>query len=190
MERVPIIKNPELFDRVIANIQQGLADGLPWLNYSFGRAERLVKTIQGKRYYTPNIYVGGNEYMLIAPDSKIGNFSFFVVDDPQNISWYAGEPSKYKSPFSIIFWFDMRTVTNDANNRNRESVKQQIMRVLNGGFWLRVGSMRINRVYEKAENIFTGFTLDEIDNQFLMHPFAGFRFEGELEVDETCLTDK
>ena len=84
----------------------------------------------------------------------------------------------------------MRTVTNDANNRNRESVKQQIMRVLNGGFWLRVGSMRINRVYEKAENIFTGFTLDEIDNQFLMHPFAGFRFEGELEVDETCLTDK
>lgn len=60
MDRVPIIKNPELFDRVIANIQKGLADGLPWLNYSFGRAERLVKSIQGKRYYTPNIYVGGN----------------------------------------------------------------------------------------------------------------------------------
>lgn len=27
MERIPIIKNPELFDRVIANIQKGLADG-------------------------------------------------------------------------------------------------------------------------------------------------------------------
>ena len=40
MDRVPIIKNPELFDRVIANIQKGLADGLPWLNYSFGRADR------------------------------------------------------------------------------------------------------------------------------------------------------
>ena len=55
MERVPIIKKPELFDRVIGFIQQGLADGLPWLNYSFGRSERLVKSIQGKRYYTPNI---------------------------------------------------------------------------------------------------------------------------------------
>lgn len=189
MDRVPIIKNPELFDRVIANIQKGLADGLPWLNYSFGRSERLVKSIQGKRYYTPNIYVGGNEYMLIAPDSNIGNFSFFVLDDPQQIDWFPGEQNKYTTPFSVIFWFDMRTIANDPNNRNTEAVKQQIMRVLNGGIWLRSGSMKINRVYAKAENIFAGFTLDEIDNQFLMHPFAGFRFAGELGIDETCLTD-
>lgn len=187
MDRIPIIKNPELFDRVIATIQQGLADGLPWLNYSFGRAERLVKTIQGKRYYTPNLYVGGNEYMLIAPDSKIGNFSFFVLDDPQDIEYYPGEQSEYKAPFSIIFWFDMRTITNDANNRNIEAVKQQIIRVLNGGILLRHGSMKITRVYTKAENIFAGFTLDEIDNQFLMHPFAGFRFAGELEIGATCV---
>ena len=121
MERIPIIKNPELFDRVIANIQKGLADGLPWLNYSFGRSERLVKSIQGKRYYTPNIYVGGNEYMLIAPDSNIGNFSFFVLDDPQQIDWFPGEQNKYTTPFSVIFWFDMRTITNDPNNRNTEA---------------------------------------------------------------------
>ena len=95
----------------------------------------------------------------------------------------------YKSPFSVIFWFDMRTITNDPNNRNREAVKQEIMRVLNGGFWLKSGSMQINKVYEKAENIFTGFTLDEIDNQFLMHPFAGFRFAGELGISETCINE-
>lgn len=184
MDRIPIIQDPQLFDRVIANIQIGLAHGLPWLNYSFGRAERLVKSIQGKRYYTPNIYVGGNDYMLIAPDSNIGNFSFFTLDDPQKVTWYPGETSKFKVPFSIIFWFDIRTIN---DNRDKESVKQQIIRVLNGGFWLKVGSMQINEVYEKAENIFAGFSLDEIDNQFLMHPYCGFRFSGELGISEQCL---
>lgn len=187
INRVPIIANPELFDRVIADIQTGLADSLGWLTYSFGRAERLVKMISGKRYYTPNVYTGGNEYLPVSPDAKLGNFSFFVVDDPQNIDWQPGIQSDWKAPFAIIFWFDMRTITNDRNNRNTEAVKAEILHVLNGGFQLKSGRLVINRVYEKAENIYRGFTLDEIDNQFLMHPFAGFRFEGELAIEQPCL---
>lgn len=187
INRVPTIANPELFDLVIADIQKGLADNLGWLNRSFGRSERLVKMIGGKRYYTPNVYAGGNEYLPVSPDAKLGNFSFFVVDDPQTVDWQPGIQSEWKAPFSIIFWFDMRTITNDANNRNTEAVKAEILRVLNGGFWLRSGKITIKRVYEKAENIYRGFTLDEIDNQFLMHPFAGFRFEGEMSIEQPCL---
>ena len=41
-------------------------------------------------------------------------------------------------------------------------------------------------IYELAENVYRGFTLDEIDNQFLMHPFGGFRFEGVLSVNQPC----
>lgn len=103
MERIPIIKNPELFDRVIANIQKGLADGLPWLNYSFGRSERLVKSIQGKRYYTPNIYVGGNEYMLIAPDSNIGNFSFFVLETRNKLIGSPANKTNIQRRFRLSF---------------------------------------------------------------------------------------
>lgn len=187
MDRVPKIKNPELLDKVIVLIQQGLADNLPWLDYSFGRAERLVKMINGKRYYEPFIYVEGNEYIPVSPDSKLGNFSFFVVDDPVSIDWVPNQQSGYSVPVSIIFWFDMRTVTNDPDNRNLEAVKLQIMKALNGGFWLREGSMSFNRVFEKAENIYQGFTLDEVDNQFLMAPYAGFRFVGEIGITETCI---
>ena len=187
MERVPIPKNPELFDRVISDIQKGLADNLPWLDHSFGRAERLVKSINGKKYYTPDVYAGGNDYILIAPDDKVvGNFSFFVIDDPQDVDWITGRQSDYKAQFSLIVWVDMRRVTNEADNRNTEAVKFQIMRALNGGFWLKSGSIKINRIYERAENVFKGFTFNELDNQFLMHPFAGFRFEGVMTVKETC----
>ena len=81
---------------------------------------------------------------------------------------------------------DYRKIYNDASTRNQEDLKRQILDVLNGGFLVRNGSYRINKVYELAENIYRGFSLDEIENQFLMHPFGGFRFEGELSIGETC----
>ena len=187
IDRIPIKENPQLFDKVIADIQKGLADNLNWLNYSFGRAERLVKMIGTKRVYTPNIYVSGNDYLPVSPDSTLGNFSFFVLDDPQNIDWQPGIQGDWKAPFSLIFWFNMRTITDDVNNRDTESIKAEILRILNGGFRMRSGKITINKVYERAENIYQGFTLDEVDNQFLMHPYAGFRFTGEMFVEQPCL---
>jgi hypothetical protein len=185
--KAPVIANPELLDRIIGNIQTGLVDNLPWLDKAFGRAERLVKYDGNrKRYFTPCVYVGRNDYIEVTPDANIGNFCFFGVDDPQNISWEPGVDIGIKTAFSIIFWFDYRKIYNDASTRNKEDLKRQILDVLNGGFLVRNGSYRINKVYELAENIYRGFSLDEIENQFLMHPFGGFRFEGELSIGETC----
>lgn len=185
IERIPKKKEPKLFDKVIEEIQQKLADNLEWLDHSFGKAERLIKVIQGHRYFTPNIYIGHNEYELLAPDSGFGNYSFFTLEEPQTVSWSPGDTSALKTPFSLIVWVDMRTM-DDNDERNTEAVKQQVLRVLNGGLFLRNGSITINKIYERAENVFAGFTLDEVDNQFLMQPFAGFRFYGEMAINDEC----
>lgn len=186
--RAPIIKAPELLDVVINNIQTGLTENLGWLDKAFGRAERLVKYgANQKKIYTPNIYIGGNEYQEVTPDAEIGNFSFFWIDDPQKVDWTPKQSIGLKSPFSLIVWFDYRTVFNDPNTRNKERIKRDILDVLNGGFWLKDGRIEINRIYELAENIYRGFSLDEVDNQFLMAPYGGFRFEGIMEVTETCI---
>ena len=186
--RAPIIKAPELLDVVINNIQTGLTDNLGWLDKAFGRAERLVKYgANQKKIYTPNIYIGGNEYQEVTPDAGIGNFSFFWIDDPQTVDWTPKQSIGLKSTFSLIVWFDYRTVFNDSNTRNKERIKRDILDVLNGGFWLKDGRIKINRIYELAENIYMGFSLDEVDNQFLMAPYGGFRFEGIMEVTETCI---
>lgn len=184
MERVPIKKNPRLFDLTIADMQKELADRLGWLDHSFGRAERLVKVIDDRKYYTPNVYVGGNDYLPVSPDAALGNFSFFVLDDPQNVDWQPVQ-SDFSAPFSVIFWFDMRTITNDRDNRNTEAVKDEIVRALNS-LHIRNGSFTIKKIYEQAENIYKGYTLDEVDNQFLMHPYCGFRFTGEMYVSQLC----
>lgn len=189
----PVIKNPVMLDKIIGEIQTGLVENIPWLDVAFGRSQRLTKVMNGKRIVTPNVYCGGwngrgeNDYIETSPDSKIGNFSFFEIEDPQTID---GGPwaREITAPFSLIVWFDLRRVYNEAENRNTELLKAEILRVLNGraGWHLTHGRVTVNRIYERAENIYRGYSLSEVDNQFLMHPFAGFRFEGKLQFDELC----
>lgn len=192
----PVIPNAIMLDAHLGEIQQGLVDNLSWLNAAFGRSQRLTKEMNGKRIITPNVYCGGwnghgpNDYIEVSPDSKIGNFSFFEIDDPQTVD--AGVFARdIKAPFSLIFWFDLTRVYNSAVNRNTEKMKADILRILNGrtGWHLSDGRITINRIYERAENIYRGYSLSEIDNQFLMHPYGGFRFEGVLEYPEYCHAD-
>lgn len=186
----PIIINPEMADAIIAEIQQGLKENISWLDVAFGRAERIVKQIEGRTLYLPAIYTGDdlspNEYIELSPDSQIGNFSFFWMLDPQRLSWMPKIPGVVKAPFALIFWFDLRKVYRVKDNRNTMSLEAEVLRVLNGKFKIASGSLSINRIYHLAENIYREFTLTEIDNQFLMHPYAGFRFEGELVYEEPC----
>lgn len=186
IERIPTISNPDLLDKVIAEVQKGLAEKLPWLDHSFGKAQRLVKMIANKRFYTPNVYAGDNEYLEVSPDANIGNFSFFDIEDPQTIEWIPKQRGAIKSTYGLVFWFDLRKVRPGENYRNVESIKQEILKELNGGFWMKYGRIQVARIYERAESIYRGYTLDEVDNQFLMHPFAGLRFEGDLLINENC----
>lgn len=186
IEKVPTIKDPALFDCVVVALQKVLADNLNWLDHSFGRAERLIKAIRGHNYYTPNIYISGNEYLDLTPDSGLGNYSFFVFEDPESYDWGDRIQGRWKTKFSIVFWFDLRTVSNDASYRNINQIKADIINILRNSV-IDEGWITINQVYEKAENIFDGYTLEEVDNQFLMHPYAGLRFEGEMTINQPCI---
>lgn len=177
-------QHPSLFDKAVASIQDGLAENIAWLTNVFPIVERLAKNINGRTYYTPNVFVKGKEYELIAPDSTLGNFCYFVLDEPQDVEWVVGDTSKLECPFSIVFWGDIRRINDD---RDTEAVKAEILRVLTGGFWMHEGSYTINRIWQRAENVFRGFSLDEIDNQFMMQPYFAFRFEGTIKIKDECI---
>lgn len=188
----PVIEDAVMLDRVLAEIQSGLIE-LPWLDVAFGRAQRLVKAIEGRRIVTPNVFCGGwnghgpNDYIEVSPDSEIGNFSFFAVDDPQVLVPGPGQ-REFRTPFGLIVWFDLRRVYGTASNRNTERLKAQVLDVLSGrsGFALSAGHIEASRIFEQAQNIYRGYSLDEVDNQFLMHPFGGFRIDGTLYYTEVC----
>jgi hypothetical protein len=185
LRRVTLRTNPQMFDRVIQDLQQGLANELPWLDHCFGRCERLVKIVDGRRYYTPNLYIGGGEYIPVSPDKMLGNYSFVMIDEPEQVISPNKQAMEMRAPFSLIVWIDLRT-TDPRDERNMEEIKAEVLRAINFSSWIRSGHVHCDRVYTRAESIFDGFSLDEVDNQFLMAPYCGFRFTGEMMIMDVC----
>ena len=178
---------PRLFDRPIQDIQRALADRVTYLEHVFGRAERLVTEVEGRRYYSPNVYRGDREYISLLPDNdRLGNYCFFTVDEPEQIVADMGMGDRLRAPFSLIVWVDMREVS-QRDERNTYQVELDILNVLTSKGITKTGGITVSRVYHKAENVFDGFTIDEIDNQFLMSPYFGMRITGEIYVDTDCL---
>ena len=111
---------------------------------------------------------------------------FTKIDEPEQVEWNYGNYTHFRSPFSLVVWVDMRTIEG-IDERNTEEVKDMILRALKRQSWIKHGGMKFDRIYNRAENVFQGYTLDEVDNQFLMSPYCGWRFTGELWIDGECL---
>lgn len=189
----PIDPDAIMVDRVIAEMQEGLADQFDWLDAVFGRAQRITRVINGRRVIVPACYCGGwnghgeNDYIEVSPDSKIGNFVFFEVDDPETIE--AGVwGRRITAPFSLIFWGNLDVLNKEKGIRNGYLAKDYFLKFLAGryGWHLSSGNILVSRMYERAENIYRGYSLDEVDAQYLMQPYYGVRIEGELTFNEYC----
>ena len=183
---VPKPENPAFLDVVIGELQDVLKLKLSWLKHSFGKCQRLTKIRENREYYYPAIHLKRGEYVSLLPEQTLGNFSFFVISDPQNIDFNKNQFNTIKPKFSIIFWFNLDTIILNSNDRNIEALKAQILRVLTRETFLKKGTFTIEQIYEQSENIYKGFSLKEVDTQFLMQPYGGLRFEGELTFRELC----
>lgn len=105
---------------------------------------------------------------------------------------------------AIIFWYDLRDIAGDQDFLYTEEVKNQIITTLSSAGILKTnGSLRIYTVYEDFENIYRGYTLSKVyneylykgediqayDKQYFMYPYAGLRVEFELTADAVANTD-
>ena len=63
-------------------------------------------------------------------------------------------------------------------------VKQQVIEVFRSSTF-QFSQIRMNKIFEHAPNIYKNYTDKEIDNQFTMRPFGGFRIEGIIKYRET-----
>ena len=180
--------SPKLFDEAVGYIQQALqGDELfsVFLHNIFGIAERTVKMVNGRKYFTPSWFVGGVDYIDLLPDDKLGNYVFFTLDEPQEIEHEQGLQNRYSCGFNIILWARMDASIDTYGDRNREAIKSELMKVIEGA-WMKRGYFFIDRIYEHAENVFNGFTTDEVDNQYFMQPYFGYRFHGEIAITDVC----
>jgi len=180
----PRITSPYLIDRVVQELAEYLEDNITWLEYSFGRSQRLVRKQGGKDVAYPGIYSVSGEYISLLPNEATGNTSFFIVDEPQQyLNWSGGAHNRLKCTFSIVFWYDILKIYPATTAFDTEKVRNEILTVLRTAP-LTNASFRLTATSEK--DVYRGYALDEVNLQHMMYPFHGLRIDGELTYTEDC----
>lgn len=195
-------EDPVLLDKILQDMQKSLMNRLKWLNCAFGRAYKLVEhRPDGNKFIYPAMYNGNGEYVSLLPNDNFGNFSWFDIYDPQKITEVVQSLPQYTFSGAIIFWYDLSSIYEDETVMYTEEVKDEIMRVLTTpGLITTTGKLVINDIYERFENIYKGYSIEkiynnytykgegiqDIDKQFFMYPYAGIRIEFTLTTRELC----
>lgn len=183
---IPAIVEPALLDRALLPIQVALASNLTWLDSVFGKSQKMVKVVDGREQYYPGVYAGDAQYLNALPDSHIGNFCFFDALDNEQIEAFAGGV-KMTRTIALILWWDFQKVyPADHEQRTIEHIKEQVLEALRSVSSAQVQLQPI-RAYERAENIYQGYTHQESHRQFLMRPYGGLRCDLELTYYENTI---
>jgi hypothetical protein len=182
--------DPQLLDHAIGQVNEHLEAQLAWLATAYGKAERLTKQEERRTILYPGVYAeseSGKEYINLFPDEHLGNFSFWFVADGWQISDYNPyREHEFDISASAVFWFDIRNVfPSDWKERTTQNVLRAVLRAFRT---LSVSGLRleIQQIWEETSNVYSGFSANEIPNQFRMRPYGCFRLGCRIKYTEPC----
>ena len=164
--------------------------GLPWITEVYGAIERRLKDQNGQNYYYPGALADSNglEYIDMMPDSLKGNFVYLDATENQSINFQRGG-SRVIYNVGIVFWFDLRDIYTGETWKTKtlENVKSDVLTWFeNASFPAARVSLKITDIKTRAEEIYKGYSFNEINQQFLMRPYGGFRFDAEIQIYNIC----
>lgn len=184
---IPQPANPALLDKAFAAINTKMLVKLDWLTNAFGKAQKLTRLNDKKREVKyPAVYTGtGKEYASMLPHEGYGNFSFWDVQKDYEIEWVDNQQQIIEVDFGLVFWMNLNTVLEASELRNLESIKEEVIAFFTA---MRVPSTRIQLtgVTEQQDKIYQGYSTKEVESQYLMHPYAGLRFNGTIRYERLC----
>lgn len=181
--KIHVKENAVLFDAAFCHIQKQLVNKLDWLDNAFGNSETHRDMVQGTSYVIPMSYKSDGEYVSLLPSDLYGNFCFFYIDDPVIYDQIKNQPGHLEANINIIFWINQKNVFY-GSDRRIEDLRLQIIKALNISY--QYGSLTIDRIYDKYDNIYKGFTIDHERVKYFMYPYVGFRFACKIRIKEHC----
>lgn len=183
----PLITDPVGIDKPIQDIQTAIAT-IPWIEKSFGRTWQAYKTVDKKEIVYPETWQGTDKDLLdVMPNDNVNAQSFITVGEPFRIPNYNKRNfNRVTGIINIIVWFNLERLVDTVDYRFTEILKLEVLRTLNEMTFKAEAGITVNQIWEQANNVFAGFTIDRLKQQELVHPFGGFRFECQLTYLEDC----
>ncbi len=186
---LPVIANPVGIDTVIQQIQTDLKVELSWIDFSFGRAYALGHEIDGQTYTTPKCYDGQGEYVNVLPNDSMkenNRFNSFIrVAGREKVTDYYphNNGANYERDLDVIFWGNLSNTDPSKDYIFTEELKNQVLKVFQENSAIR----SVNEYFdEDPQEIFKGYDLLGTSQRYLMHPYAGFRFNLTVNYSYPC----
>jgi len=184
------ITSPVLADKAFSELGTALTSGVSWLTNMYGRAyTHLIETDQGTiRFPAVPVQSGiRKDYLKLFPDQHLGEFGFFTMTDYATIDFERHATARIDLEWSLIIWGDLRNIyPSDWNTRTVEHMKYDVISTMIGVKLEHSKGLNIKGITDTGSEIYREWDADEIENQFLMRPFAGFRIEGSFRVEQQC----
>lgn len=179
------IPAPTALDVVIENLRSDLS-ALTWLDRAFGRAWLFRELLIGENnrpVNLPKVYLGAGEYQNVLPNDHLTSQAFIATNGAETWGSYTTASQNAKTrQLKIVFWFNLQTIDKDKTYIFTEELKKDVELVLRNN--PAIASID-EYADDSAEQVFEGYTLPE-DSQYLMFPFAGFRFNVTVGYWEEC----
>lgn len=177
---------PTAVDAALIEASTKLKIKMPWLTALYGKAQKLSRLDEKKRLIKyPAIYTGkAQEYASLLPDERLGNFSFWDIDD-YSIENKTRQMQIITAEFGLVLWFNINKVLAADEKRNLEMIKQDVLNYF-AGLSVLGARFECKTVTEDFNKIYKGYSVKEVSAQHIIHPFAGLRFNGTVRIEKYC----
>lgn len=161
-------------DGAIHHLQAALTFKYPWMAV-FHRAYPFLEwnVANTKGLKVPKVWSGGNEYMNILPnDFLVGQAFFFVTEEEKLTETHRQFGSEFNTEVSLIVWVNTSAIPGQTTGPSIAWLKKGIVDLLSySETVLKVEAM----TDQDAGSVFDGWSIDDVDTQYLMLPYAGLR---------------
>lgn len=180
----PTLDDAQGIDALLSQVNTKLTAELSWLDLALGRAEVRREQANGRTLTFPAAYVSDENYVKLLPDGHLGSFSYFELLDPIDILWENNVRGKYRGTFGLVVWWDWRDYHANHETRTIENVKLDLLAVLRKQYT--GGRLIPQRFFERVESIYKGYSIEQINDIYLMRPYGALRIEGQVIYTEVC----
>ena len=202
---VPVPAGTVFIDTVIESMRAKLSSELPWLEKAYGRSYRRAETRTGNSLVLPAVFETkstdlAGEYIPMEFNDGLMAYCFFEIGDKTAIDFVEQASNYYSIPVNIVFWANLVKI-NDTFSLDllkrlpsdyyfAELLQGDVRGVLTKKM-TKIGNARlsISETVDNADDVFSEYDFDREARKFLEFPWAGFRINTTIEIQEPCYTE-
>lgn len=184
----------------IANILKSQIEDLNWIETIEGIVKPLKYRQKGGKEVTipavinatPTLCQQG-KYLDLLPDTKKKSIIYFEDGGFDEIDSFSCHYLRYEAILKLICWVNLKLINQTYNSTTlleQSIIKAIPYQITNSSPYIKI-TATMNKMLKKGADLFTDYSHDEIQSQFITYPYDCFGIEWKVEfsIHKSCINE-